>query len=65
MGGLTNCDSCGKNWHTQGHTENCADELNNIDSPCLDCNAEAGEPCRPYCTGEAAYNEAKEANETP
>lgn len=25
--------------------------------PCDQCNAEAGEPCRPYCIGEAAYRE--------
>jgi len=36
-----------------------------IDLPCDDCGAEPGEPCRPYCTGEAAYKEAKETNESP
>lgn len=25
--------------------------------PCDDCNAEAGEQCRPYCTGKAAHDQ--------
>jgi len=30
---------------------------NPIDRQCDDCNAEASEPCRPYCTGAAANQE--------
>jgi hypothetical protein len=26
-------------------------------SSCDDCGADAGESCRPYCTGAAAYND--------
>lgn len=28
--------------------------------PCEECNAEAGEPCRPYCIGKATADEAGE-----
>jgi len=31
--------------------------INPQDYPCDDCNAEPGEPCRPYCTGEASFQE--------
>lgn len=30
-------------------------DLEPLEQPCADCGAEAGEECRPYCTGEAAY----------
>ena len=26
---------------------------------CAECNADAGEPCRPYCTGKAAHDDAE------
>lgn len=29
----------------------------NLCEPCEDCNAESGEPCRPYCTGKAHQQE--------
>ena len=29
-----------------------------MDIVCDDCGAAAGEPCRPYCTGAAAHNDA-------
>lgn len=28
--------------------------------PCAACNAVAGQPCRPYCTGQAAHNNERE-----
>lgn len=34
---------------------NCAPE----DKECEDCGAEAGEKCRPWCTGKAAYDDEK------
>lgn len=36
----------------------------NEDEPCDGCGAEAGEKCRPWCTGEAAHNNDKEDNKT-
>ena len=29
------------------------------DGPCEGCNAEAGEECRPWCTGKAKYDDEK------
>lgn len=34
------------------------------DQPCDDCGAEAGEKCRPYCTGEAAHQDEKADKKT-
>ena len=34
--------------------------MNPIDIECDGCNAEAGEPCREYCTGKAEWNENNE-----
>ena len=34
--------------------------MNPIDIECDGCNAEAGEPCREYCTGTAEWKENNE-----
>ena len=34
--------------------------MNPIDIECDGCNAEAGEPCREYCTGKAEWDENNE-----
>lgn len=42
-------------WHPVVRDE-CA-EMNFEQYPCDDCNAQAGEQCRPYCTGKAAHDQ--------
>lgn len=41
-----------------------AAEDNPEDRECEDCGAEAGEKCRPWCTGEAAHNDEKKSKKT-
>ena len=48
------CEECGEPVVNKENT------MNPIDIECDGCNAEAGEPCREYCTGKAEWDENNE-----
>jgi hypothetical protein len=39
-----------------------SDTTEPITIACDDCGADPGDPCRPYCTAEAAHNDEQEGN---
>jgi len=46
-------------------TETTNTTLNPIDRPCEECGAQAGEPCRPFCTAEPLEEDADAADDDP